>query len=120
MINLVDAKRLKVGQVVRSHGRSQLKHRYSLLAGLVDKLVIDVGDVDDPGHFKTGIDKVAFDRVEDHRANHMTDVCFGIDRWTTQVHSNSIRLDRLKRFFGLGQRVVNSNRVGGHVNFGLA
>jgi hypothetical protein len=26
----------------------------------------------------------------------------------------------LKRFFGLGQRVVNSNRVGGHVNFGLA
>jgi hypothetical protein len=26
----------------------------------------------------------------------------------------------LKRFFGLGQRVVNSDRVGGHVNYGLA
>ena len=111
MINLVDAQLFQVRQIVRSHLNRDLADRNAAFVTLLNELVIDVGDVDDPSHVIPTVSQVAFDRVKDHRANHVTDVRFGVNGRSAQIDSDLWRIDRRERLLGFRQRVVDADFV---------
>lgn len=82
-VDLVDSQRLKVGKIVRCHLRRELKHRDPFFARFHDQFVIDVGDIDHPGHIVSAVDQIPFDGVKNHGSNHMANVGFGIYRRPT-------------------------------------
>ena len=84
-IDLVDAQRLQVGQVVGRHFFGHLGHGDIASLRFGDQLVIDVRDIDHPGDLIAAVGQIAFDRVEDHRTDHVADVGFAIDGGTAQV-----------------------------------
>ena len=75
--------------------------------GLVDQLVVNVGDVDDPGDFVSTVDEVALDRVEDNRTDGVPDVTGLVDGWTAKINPHLARCDRFERFLFAGQCVVD-------------
>ena len=79
-----------------------------VLLGLDDQLVVDVGDVDDPGDLVAEVDEVALDRVEDDRPDHVADVALRVDRRPADVHAHLAGGDGLERLLGLAQRVIDS------------
>ena len=91
-----------------------MEHGDPFLASPVNELVVDVRDIDHPSDIVATISQKSLDRVKDDRADHVSNVCFRVDRWSAQIHAHFARLQRLERLFVLGERVVNSNRVGGH------
>ena len=78
-----------------------------------DQLVVDVGDVDDPGHLVAEVGEVALDGVEDDRADHVADVAGLVDRRPADVHADLAGLDVWNGSFLPGQRVVDAQ---GHGN----
>jgi hypothetical protein len=80
----------------------------------VDQLVLDVGDVDDPGDLVSLEHEISLDRVKDDRADHVPDVRRFVDRRAAQIDSDLSRANRFEHFLLLGQRVVNAKA---HENF---
>ena len=110
-VDLVDPQGLQIRHIIGRHLRSQLKHRDPLFAGPYDQLIIHIGDVDDPSHLIAAMGQIAFDGIEDHRSNHVSDVGLGIDGRTAQIHSHFSGLDRPKRLLDLRQSVIDSDGV---------
>ena len=99
-------------EVVSGHRFGQVLDRRPVLLGLNDQLVVDVGDVDDPGDLIAKIDEVALDRIKDDRADHVPDVAFRVDGGAADVHSDLAGRDCLERLLGLTQRVIDSQGHG--------
>ena len=108
VVDPVDPERLQAVEVVAGDALGQLRDGRSVFLSLHDQLVVDVGDVDDPGHLVAEVDEVALDRVEDHRPDHVADVAGRIDRRAADVHPDLAGLDRLERLLGLTQSVINA------------
>ena len=68
-----------------------------LLLGGVDQLVVDVGDVDDPGDLVALVVQVSLDRVEDDRPDHVPDVRRLVDRRPAQIDADLARVHRARR-----------------------
>ena len=101
VIDRVDAQRREVAHVVGRHLLGERGHRHAARVRLVDQLVVDVGDVDDPGDLVAAVRQVALDRVEDHRPDHVADVARLVDRRPAQIDADLARLDRLEGSFVL-------------------
>ena len=106
-VDAIDAKGGQILEIVGRHLTGQIGHRDAPGGALGDQLVVNVGDVDDPGHLPAGVDKVPLDGVEDHRPDHMADVARLVDRRAAEVHPDPTRGDRLERLLGMAERVVD-------------
>ena len=109
VVDGVDAQGIDIAKVVGRHLLGQGGHRDPAGIGLVDQLVVNVGDVHDERHVVARVGQVAFDGVEDHRADHVPDVAWLIDGGAAQIDSNLAGLDRLERFFRTGKSAVEAN-----------
>ena len=67
-------KRLDIAHVVGGHLFGQRGHRHATGVGLVNELVVDVGDVHHERDVIARVGQVTLDRIEDHRADHVPDV----------------------------------------------
>src|SRR5262249_25095716 len=112
VVDAGDAQPLEVVLVVGGDALGQLLPIDVLPGGLVDDLVIDVGDVDDEGHLVANVRQVAFDGIEDDRADHVADVAGFVDGRAAQVHADLAGPDGAELFLLPGQRVVDAQ---GHV-----
>ena len=108
-VDRVDAHRGEVRFVVGGHFVGDGAHRNPAFLRLGDQFVVDVGDVDDPSRLETGVRQVAFDRVENDRADHMPDVARLVNGRAAEVHADFARRRRLEFFFRSRQRIKNSN-----------
>ena len=110
-VDLVDPQGLEIRNVIGRHLRRQLKHRDPLLSGPYDQLIIHIGDVDDPSHLVAAVGQIAFDGIEDHRSDHVSNVGLGIDGRAAQIHPHFSGLDCPKRLLDLRQSVIDSDGV---------
>ena len=110
MVDLIDAERGQVAVVVGDVFLGDVEHRDAALVGLLDELVVDVGDVDDPGDVVAAVGEVALDAIEDHRADHVADVGLVVDRRAAEVDADLARLHGGERLLALRERVVDAER----------
>ncbi len=103
-------KAAEASEVVLGNSLGEFLDRGPFLLSLDDELVIDVGDVDDPGDLVAQVDEVPLDGVENDGPDHMADVTAGVNGGAADVHAHRTRANRLERFFGLGQRVIDAKR----------
>ena len=108
MIDPIDGHRFQVIEVVLRHLFGKSFNRHLLFVRAVDQLVVNIGDVDNPGYLVAAIGQVPFDRVENDGPDHVPDMGWFIDRRSAQIHFHLARFDRLKIFFLARQRVVNA------------
>ena len=112
VIDLVDAQRPQVRQVVVRHLLGHLGHGNMTPLGFGDELVIHVRDIDHPGDLIAAIGQVAFHRVEDHGPHHVSDVGFAVDGGTAQVNADATGVHRLEGLFLPRQRVIDTQGNG--------
>src|SRR5262245_5797808 len=87
---------------------------------LGDQLVIDVGDIDDPRHLIAAVGEITFDRVKNHRPNHMADMTFLINGRPAQIDADLAGRDRLEGLFLLSEGVIDAeDHRGGISDFGF-
>ena len=80
VVDAVHAESREARQVVVRHRGGDLGDGHAAALRLRDQLVVDVGDVHDPGHVVPAVHQMALDRVEDDGANHVPDVTLPIHR----------------------------------------
>ena len=108
--HLVDRRHAEGGEIVEvvaGHLLGELLHRRAASGALDDDLVVDVGDVHDPRHLPAGVDEVALDGVEDHRADHVADVTRLVDRRPAEIHPHLAGTHCLERLLLARERAVN-------------
>ena len=110
MVDLVDAQRREIAVVVGDVFLGDLEHRDAPLVGLLDQLVVDVGDVDDPGDVVAAVLQITLDRVEDHRPDHVADVRLVVDRRPAEIDADLAGPHGAKRFLLARERVVDAKR----------
>ena len=96
VVDPVDPQRRQAIEVIAGDPLGQLPDGRSVFLSLHDQLVVDVGDVDHPGHLVAEVDEVALDRVEDDRTDHVADVAGRVDRRPADVHADLAGMDRLE------------------------
>ena len=79
----------------------------TLLVRTLDNLVIHVGEILDEFNLVAGGLKISSDYIEYERTTRMADMAIVVDRHTTDVHPNDLRLERVEQFFLPRERVVN-------------
>lgn len=89
------------------HALDQRLERLAVLVGPADDLVVDVGDVTHIGHVIAALAQPAGDDVEGNHHPGVTDMAEVIDGHAAHVHAHAITFQRLERFLGLAQRVVD-------------
>ncbi len=87
-------------------GGNRVAGNASLICSL-DDLVVHVGEVLDEFDLVTAVFQIAPDHVKHERAAGMADVAVVVDRHTTDIHSHSLRLERVERLFFPGEGVVD-------------
>ncbi len=108
-VDLVDAQRGQVLVVVGDVFLGHVEHRDAALVCLLDKLIIDVRDVHNPGDVVAVVNKVALDAVEDDWANHVADVSFVVDRRSAQIDADFAGPHGCKRLLAFRESVVDAN-----------
>ena len=109
----VDARDAECGEVVEvvgGHLLGEFRHRRAADGTLGDDLVVDVGDIDDPGHLPAGVDEISLHGVEDHRADHVPDVARLVDRGAAEIHPHVARFHRDQWRLGPRQGAVDLDR----------
>ena len=111
VVDLIDAQRPQVVEIVDRHLGGDVGHRDPAFVLLLDQLVVDVGDVHDPGDLVAAVGEVPLDRVEDDRADHVADVGFLVDRRSAEIDANLAGLDRHERLLAFRQRAIDLNAL---------
>ena len=108
VIDRIDSHRFEVVEIVVGHLTCQRFDGGIILRGTVNQFVIDVGNVDHIRHFVPKISKVPFDRVKNHRSDHVADMRRFVDRRPAQVDAHLTGDDRLEFLFLMSQSVVDT------------
>ncbi len=91
---------------------SQLLNRFTLFAGPLDNLVIDIRDITNIGNIETRCPQVAHHDIKDHQNTGMPEMTIVVDRHSTDIDTYLARLDRDERFLFLAQTVVDPQHSG--------
>ncbi len=86
------------------------EHRDAALVGLLDQLVVDVGDVDDPVDLVAAVGEVPLDAVEDHRPDHVADVSLVVNRRPAEIDADLARPHGDELLLLPRERVVDAER----------
>ncbi len=89
------------------HAFGQRFERLTVLAGTIDDLVVDVGDVAHVGQVVTAEPQPAGHQVERDHAAAVAEVAVVVHGHAAHVHAHLVAIQRLEDFFALGERVVD-------------
>ena len=81
--------------------------RYASFICPLDDLVIDIGEVLDEFNLISAELEISSDYIEHERAARMADVAIVVDGHAADIHTNGLRLERLKRLFFPCEAVVD-------------
>jgi hypothetical protein len=114
MVDLIDAEGGEILVVVGDIFFGHLQHGDAALECLFDQFVVDVGNVDDPGHVVSAILEVALDAIEDDGSDHVANVGFVVDGGAAKIDADATGLDGAKWLLLPAQRVIDAEGgVGG-------
>ncbi len=89
------------------HALGQRLEGFTVLLRAADDLVVDVGDVAHVVQLVAGMAQPAGDHVERHHHPRVADVAEVVDGHPADVHAHLVAQQRLERFLGLAQGVVD-------------
>ena len=89
------------------HALGQRFERFTVFAGAIDDLVVDVGDVAHVGQVITAEAQPARHQVERNHAAAVAEMAVVVNGHPADVHAHLVAIQRLEDFFALAERVVD-------------
>ncbi len=106
------AERGHVLVVLRGRATGQLLDRLAIVAGGIDDLVVDIGDVAHITHMfrAVGVAQQPVKLVEHDRGATVADMGEIVDGRAADIHPHALGIERLEGLLAAGQRVVEDER----------